>query len=157
MRMNRESLRRLVSHEFLVPVNSSAASSPPPRADSPQRRDGDKMSQMGGRGGISVKSNSYGFLFQLSCKLTNHSVAKLRRNSRTRRQLGRRLVGRAELAGAEGFPHTVRGTDSVTRMTRKTVSQHFIKTHIQEKDYCSAGGRKKRDMLMLSLLVPLII
>lgn len=45
--MNRESLRRLVSHEFLVPVNSSAASSPPPRADSPQRRDGDKMSQMG--------------------------------------------------------------------------------------------------------------
>lgn len=47
-RTNRESLRRLVSHEFLVPVNSSAASSPPPRADSPQRRDGDKMSLMGG-------------------------------------------------------------------------------------------------------------
>lgn len=33
----------------------------------------------GGTWDISVKSNSYGFLFERSCKRANHSVAKLRR------------------------------------------------------------------------------
>lgn len=118
-----EERKRMVSHEFLVPVNSSAASFPPARADSPQRRDGHKMSlnRGGGTWEISVKSDSYGFLFQLSSKRANHSV-QLTKETATR------PAARGE-GGAGGRQRISTHRHSVTHMTQKTVRTLYKNAH----------------------------